>query len=440
MPNTLLVLLALAAPLEPGVGTTGGDAAGGPASPEAVRATAERVEKIRGLPFRRPVRVVRVDAAAARAVLEREIDEDLAPGQWADRGRLLSELGLLPRDYALRERLLELVAEQVVGFYIPRTKELAIVNLGPDAPPELRALAAADSGLYDAVLPHELAHALLDQHVDLARVIDAPELAGRDDVLFARHALAEGDAMLVMLIASLEKMGLAATPETVPDSAVMRAMANGDGLGFPELKGAPPFVRAQVLEPYLLGLDLVQAAWRTGGWRAVDALWKSPPSSSEQLLHPDRRGDAPTEVPPDDVPSGWALRQHVELGELTLRAWLESKLPAADAAAAAAGWDGDRALLLARPFAPPPGDPLRYPQEDFGVLLRTVWDSPADAQEFGAAAERWLALAAGGDDDDWSVRRQGTRVEVFFRRAPVGEVRVEPIDPDPWDRSPSSLR
>ena len=49
----------------------------------------------------------------------------------------------------------------------------------------------------------------------------------------------------------------------------------------------------------------------------------------------------------------------------------------ADATAAAAGWGGDRIALLDGPGGA------------WGVVLRSAWDSPADAAQFEAAATPW---------------------------------------------------
>lgn len=404
-------------------------------SPDEVRSAAERVERIRELRFRKPVSIVRIGAAGVRAALARELDLQYAFGEWEDRTRLLGELGLIPRDYALRERLLDLATEQVVGFYVPRTKELAIVQV-----PAAVAGPVPAAALYEAVVPHELAHALVDQHFDLAQLLEDESVRHRDDLLFARHALAEGDATLVMLIASLEAMNVKVTPEVIPGMDVLRAQIEAYGMGFPELGDAPPFMRAQLMEPYLLGLDLVVRAWKEGGWKAVDRCWRRPPESTEQLLHPGRRDDAPVEVRAGGFPEGWTLRHHAEMGELALRTWLAAALPQREADDAAAGWDGDRAMLLERPFRPPLGSTLRYPAHATGVYLRSVWDGPDEAKEFARAAERWLAASVPAAEDEWSVRRYGALVEVFFARAPEPLIEVEPIAPETFKGPPVRLQ
>jgi len=78
--------------------------------------------------------------------------------------------------------------------------------------------------------------------------------------------------------------------------------------------------------------------------------------------------------------SGWSEAARDTLGELTLRVWLNTGgVASADAAAAAAGWGGDRLVL----FTGPGGTTA--------LAIETAWDTAADATEFAAAATRALA-------------------------------------------------
>ena len=69
------------------------------------------------------------------------------------------------------------------------------------------------------------------------------------------------------------------------------------------------------------------------------------------------------------------------LGEIGVRGLLMAGVPFAEAARAAAGWGGDRAYL----FEKAGGVPL--------FVWQTVWDRPADAEEFFAAYNRLRARA-----------------------------------------------
>ena len=79
------------------------------------------------------------------------------------------------------------------------------------------------------------------------------------------------------------------------------------------------------------------------------------------------------------LPPGWQVFFRERLGEFTTREMLRVQLEDEQAAAAAAGWDGDRTLIA------------RSPDGKRKVLLqRSVWDSEKDALEYFHA---WVEMA-----------------------------------------------
>jgi hypothetical protein len=114
----------------------------------------------------------------------------------------------------------------------------------------------------------------------------------------------------------------------------------------------------------------------------INAAYLNPPTSSEQILHPEKYLDVPKDDPravdlPDlteDLAEGWRLVAQDVLGELVLLTHLDHFLPSTpDATEAASGWDGDLAALW---------------QDAEGrevLVVRSVWDSPEDATEFANA-------------------------------------------------------
>ena len=72
---------------------------------------------------------------------------------------------------------------------------------------------------------------------------------------------------------------------------------------------------------------------------------------------------------------GWAETAQDTFGEFQLGVWLrESGMRASDASAAAAGWGGDRLAVL------------NGPDDAWAVVMRSTWDSDADADAFQQAA------------------------------------------------------
>jgi hypothetical protein len=145
----------------------------------------------------------------------------------------------------------------------------------------------------------------------------------------------------------------------------------------------PLILRETLLFPYVQGLSFVQGLQASGGWPAVDAAFAKPPASTEQIIHPEKyaSGEAPIAVTlPSDlaarVGSGWKVGLEDTFGEFQLAVWLRGNtaIGAGGANAAAAGWGGDRVAVL------------DGPNGSWAVVLRTAWDTPADAAAFESAA------------------------------------------------------
>jgi hypothetical protein len=135
----------------------------------------------------------------------------------------------------------------------------------------------------------------------------------------------------------------------------------------------------------------VQGRFASGSWAAVDKVYASPPLSTEQVLHPEKydAGEAPVAVTipatlAGDLGKGWKLALQDTFGEFQFGVWLrEGGVEPTAAAAAAAGWGGDRLAVLDGPGGAS------------AVVMKTAWDSPADAQAFETAASTALRKAGG---------------------------------------------
>jgi hypothetical protein len=209
---------------------------------------------------------------------------------------------------------------------------------------------------------------LQDQYVALGFVLPA-EVSDFDDRRIAFLSLLEGDATLVM-----ERF----LAKRVPGADQARGLLDGP-LAAPDIPGAPPVVRDQLVLPYLVGLQFARALVDAGGWRAMEAAWQKPPESTEQVLHPEKyqRGEAPRRIDVGAWPRGGRLVSEGVLGELLART-----LVGDGGDVAAQGWGGDRYLCF----------------EVGGKTLlewRSDWDSPADRARFRAALEARLRAEAG---------------------------------------------
>ena len=132
----------------------------------------------------------------------------------------------------------------------------------------------------------------------------------------------------------------------------------------------------------------------------MDAAFRNPPVSTEQVLHPEKYpDDRPQAVQIPDLSSrlgtGWSLLEQEDVGEGWLLMLLGLRLSTDESKAAAAGWDGG----LLRSWSK---------GSQTAVLIQTVLDTERDAQEFAAAMAEWIGGHAA------EARRTGETVRVFF--------------------------
>ena len=327
-----------------------------PETPADVRQLESQVEQVRGLEFLRDVAVQPVSADEIAGKLGGAFDETYPEAFYDRRSVAWQTIGVMPRDVDIREALLAFQTGQVVGFYNPVDGELVY---------------RADGGL-DLVervtLAHELTHAIDDQHFDLSR-IDRVAATCRDEAFQAALGAVEGSAQFFSIKVLFE---------FPPDDGDYSGL--GDGGGMPD--GVPPFMVDLQLWPYTAGQSFVTALDGRGGTAEIDAALRRFPTTTEQILHPERfPGDVPARVDvPDlsrDLGPGWGDLDVMQVGEAWLAAMLGLRLDSATAEAAAAGWDGG----LYRAFTD--GD-------DAAVVLATAWDSTADADAFAQAVREWL--------------------------------------------------
>lgn len=295
------------------------DSVPGPNATEAEKVVPELmgfVQQERGLEFRHPVKVTLLSDADFRDRLkaEKEEDSEEAKEELRTTQRVLEGLGLLERGIDLEKALESLFGDAVAGFYDSESDDLVV--RGEELTPGVR-----------TTIVHELTHALQDQHFD----IDRKDLDDRDDEASSGlTGVVEGDAVRI------EDRYTESLPNREQKEAEREDAEIGGGID-PDI---PEVLLQLVAFPYIVGPAFTRAIVGSGGQPRLDEAFRQPPTTSEQLLHPEvfLMGEpiASVETPASD---GDKIDEGV-LGELGLLLVLAGG--GASGQAAARGWGGDR--------------------------------------------------------------------------------------------------
>jgi len=329
------------------------------------------IEAYSGLPMQRVPAVRRADSETLETYLLERLETEYPGDELEALASAYRAFGLIPDTLDVRRLLVDLLLEQAIGYYDPVRDVLFVRD-------------QATGPMLDAVIVHELVHALQDQQADLDSLTHS--VTGNDARSAIQGAM-EGHATVVMMAHQYTEMtGTSTTPDDLPELGPEMAAAMADPSTFPELAAAPAIVRDPMLFAYLGGARYVQRLWRAQPDRpAPFGEWL--PESTEQLLHTEKllgERDSPTPIRIDDASGDWQVTYAWDLGELEILIYFQEHLGDGELAAeAAAGWDGDAYALLSR-------------DGETALVWYTAWDSQAEADEFVEAYRRVFVARFGG--------------------------------------------
>jgi hypothetical protein len=288
------------------------------------------MSKLLSLPVREPLKRSVRTKEEIREYLLRSSREDRDDAKRHADVRMMEALGLLPKNYPLEQKLIELLTQQIAGVYDPKEREFFISET--TEPVEER-----------VVMAHELTHALEDQNFHVERWEKAAK--GNDDALLARQAVLEGSAMIGMIDYLLRDTGTSFSDLGKFDPSLLL----GDVEGNEELNGVPLVLKDQLLFPYLAGAAFSAKALEAGGgWPGLHTIFEKPPASTQQIMHPELylRGVQPEAVHLPAfgglVPRGWKKLDENVMGEFGLHQMFKQFLGKQRADELAASWSGDR--------------------------------------------------------------------------------------------------
>jgi hypothetical protein len=338
----------------------------------------------RGLQPKHPVPVVLLSPAELRTNVVNDFLATYTEEKTTDDVLELSIIGLLDPGFDLRNLYINLLSEQVAGYYDNETAEMFVVQgQGFQGPEHL-------------TYSHEYTHVLQDQNYNIRNGLNYNDDACKVDSerCAAVQALIEGDATLSQTIWY---------QYYATDQDKQQISAYYNSLKSPVYDGAPAFLKDDFVFPYNQGATFVQDIYNNGGWAAVDAVYLNPPVSTEQILHPNLYpSDKPIPVDLPDLTTalgkGWREVSRNQMGEwytyliLARGVNANARLDDTTAAAAAAGWGGDEYLVLHNDAT-----------NATAFVMKTVWDTTNDAAEFSSSFEKYATTRFGVKDSQQGV-------------------------------------
>jgi hypothetical protein len=295
-----------------------------------LRDTIARITAITGFEAKRPVPVSTLSREGWKVWVDEQLREQAKPEEVRREELALKMFGLVPPDFDLVSATVDLLGEQAAAVYDHRKKRMIFVE------------GAAPAGMQDAVLVHELAHAVADQHFDMARFLDKGVKS--DDAQFARLAVVEGQAMWIMMEDILQKAGQSLKNNSAGLKAMLPMMGQLAASQYPVFHKTPLLLRESLLFPYSAGLIFQQAVLEKLGQAGFREVLRNPPSSTRQVLHPEVyfAREAPVRSPLAAVNlSGYKKLTDGDLSEFDLQIILrEGGMEESEARQLAEAWRG----------------------------------------------------------------------------------------------------
>src|SRR5215216_5386206 len=213
------------------------------------------VSRLRALDIKHMVKAGFKTKDEIEASVIRDLDENTPPEEFDATQKTLLKLGLVPKEFRLRDFVVKLLREQVAGYYEPKTKEFYLAAWLPLSEQK-------------KVIAHELVHALQDQHFNLRRFEHWPK--GDSDAELAVHALVEGEATLIMIQYDFEQQGMRLDMTKVGPITDRLLEGDTNDPNYPMLSSAPTVLRENLQFPYIYGAGFAQAVLKSRSWQGLD--------------------------------------------------------------------------------------------------------------------------------------------------------------------------
>lgn len=362
-------------------------------SADLLAAVRERIIQVRAMESLREIPIVFQAKDRVTSYIDTSLQGHSGARSLHDTSLAYGKLGLLPPGGDLKNTLLSFYSVQAMAFYDSRTKRV-VLPAGDDTSSKNWILGERD----EKVIAHELVHAYQDQQFSIG---DRLRANGNGDAALALRSVAEGDAML-----SEVAYVFGGLDDSLPTYVRQMLDAGEENASLPDM---PMIVSDRMRFQYVSGIRFVTRALDDNGWPAVNLLYRSPPLSTEQILHPEKYfevPDAPMRVEIKNLsrlfPPPWREIENDTLGELSVHCLFNQFLGSSAAASVAQGWDGDRFVAYRK------GD-------EVALIWATMWDSEADATEFHERYQDILTTKYGpqAKESDSYIEKRGLMVLVI---------------------------
>lgn len=321
---------------------------------DLVRETMPAVEHAVGLKFKHEPGVEIRSRDQVRSYILHKLDEQMPPKLFGEYEAAYKHFGLIPDSMDLHQVMVNVLTEQVAGYYDPDSGALFIPS------------DADTATLRTTVISHELVHALQDQYAPIDSVMNQ---LYRNDRRSAGQAIFEGQATVDQIKVLMPEQDIQNLPPLWDSRGALQLQQER----FPNFAHAPLWLRETLIFPYLAGGDFVR--WFDKEHPGEEPYGDLMPVSTSQILHPERYAAHEKPVPITFAAAGNPPRFTDDLGEFETRLVLQQALGSeGEAEALAAGWAGDRYAV--------------YGPRAEALVWYVVWRTPAAADAFASGLKR----------------------------------------------------
>ncbi len=351
-----------------------------------------------GLPIKHAVKRRLTNREEVVAYLQKSMRDDKSAQRVQRSELVLKKFGLLPRDFKLSSFLVALLREQIAGYYDPKTKTMNLLDWVPLEQQQ-------------AVLAHELTHALQDQSFNLEKWMKdgdtdidkkkeiTPADIVADETDEVKEAVVEGQAETVMLDYVLAPSGRSAAdaPEVVAELDADMIKGSPDST---EFQTAPIFLKESLTFPYRYGVKFVAAVLKDQGkTKAFADVFREPPRITRQIMEPQTylSGEAIQPLPLPDFKQDFKDYERFDvgaIGEFDV-SMLIDQYDSVDASKRMyPSWRGGYYYSVL---------PKGNPSAPLGLLYVSRWANADKAQEFaaiyaGSLTKRYKQVKETGDN------------------------------------------